>query len=207
MSDETIELDTPWRRDPEELAARLTEWARVKIDPAVTVCNTSAPGNGMSSETVLFEVRNARGRRRRLRRSARAAARGLSGVPRVRPRTPAQVHGARARATPMCPRPRCRTPRHDPSWLRFAVHRDEARRRRSAPRRPAVRVRWLGDGRDARGARPHAAQRGAVFSPGCTRSRPQRTTSRSSCGPSTARARSTSNSVTSAGTTTGRAKE
>ena len=35
MSDEPIELDTPWRRDPDELAARLTEWARATIAPGL----------------------------------------------------------------------------------------------------------------------------------------------------------------------------
>jgi len=62
VSDEPIELDTPWRRDPDELAARLTEWARATIAPGLTVCEASAPGNGMSSETVLFDLRDADGR-------------------------------------------------------------------------------------------------------------------------------------------------
>ena len=206
MSDETIELDTPWRRDPEELAARLTEWARVKIDPAVTVGNTSAPGNGMSSETVLFEVRTARRRRRRIRRSARSPARGLPGLPRVRPRTAAQVHGPGARRHRRA-RARGAVLRTRSELAGFAVHRDEARRRRSAPRHAAVRLRWLGDGREPRRSRTHATQRGAACSPACTRSRRQRTTSRSSCGPSTVRTRSTNSSATSAGTTTGHAKE
>jgi aminoglycoside phosphotransferase (APT) family kinase protein len=56
-----IELDTPWRRDPAELAARLTEWARTTIAPAVRVGDASAPGNGMSSETVLFDLHDADG--------------------------------------------------------------------------------------------------------------------------------------------------
>jgi aminoglycoside phosphotransferase (APT) family kinase protein len=57
VSDETIELDTPWRRDPAELASRLTQWAQANIGPRVTAANAEAPGNGMSSETVLFELR------------------------------------------------------------------------------------------------------------------------------------------------------
>jgi aminoglycoside phosphotransferase (APT) family kinase protein len=61
MSDEPIELDTPWRRDPDELASRLTEWARAVIAPDVTVSEASAPGNGMSSETVLFDLRDGKG--------------------------------------------------------------------------------------------------------------------------------------------------
>jgi aminoglycoside phosphotransferase (APT) family kinase protein len=56
-----IELDTPWRRDPAELAARLTEWARQAIGPNVQVGDASAPGNGMSSETVLFDLHDGDG--------------------------------------------------------------------------------------------------------------------------------------------------
>jgi aminoglycoside phosphotransferase (APT) family kinase protein len=54
--DASIELDTPWRRDPAELARGLLTWARDTIHPAATVSDVSAPGNGMSSETVLFEL-------------------------------------------------------------------------------------------------------------------------------------------------------
>jgi aminoglycoside phosphotransferase (APT) family kinase protein len=61
MTDERLELDTPWRRDPAELAERLTKWARAAIAPDVTACDPSAPGNGMSSETVLFHLRDAKG--------------------------------------------------------------------------------------------------------------------------------------------------
>ena len=88
----------------------------------------------------------------------------------------------------------------------FAVHRDEAHRRRPAPRRPAVRLRRLGDGRDTRRSRRAWNATRCAYSPGCTRSRPTRTTSRSCCGPSTATIRSNNNSATSAGTTTGHAK-
>ncbi|MGH8976894.1 MAG: phosphotransferase family protein [Acidimicrobiia bacterium] len=59
MSEEQpIELETPWRRDPEELAARLSEWVRAAIAADRTVVDVHAPGNGMSSETVLFDVRD-----------------------------------------------------------------------------------------------------------------------------------------------------
>ena len=99
MSDEPIELDTPWRRDPDELASRLTEWARAVIAPDVTVCEAIAPGNGMSSETVLFDLT-------RRRRADRALRRPRSHrCPEVYPVFPeydlelqSEVHEARARA-------------------------------------------------------------------------------------------------------------
>ena len=61
LTDEPIELDTPWRRDPAELAGQLTRWARATIAPDVTVGEASAPGNGMSSETVLFDLHDGAG--------------------------------------------------------------------------------------------------------------------------------------------------
>src|SRR6266576_4198236 len=51
-----LEIDTPWRRDLTELGPALERWARAVIDPAARVSDASAPGNGMSSETVLFEM-------------------------------------------------------------------------------------------------------------------------------------------------------
>lgn len=46
----------PWRRAPEELAAGLGAWARVALSPAAELGAVVAPANGMSSETVLFDV-------------------------------------------------------------------------------------------------------------------------------------------------------
>src|SRR3954465_905172 len=51
-----LELDTPWRRDLTEVGAALERWARASVDPAARVSDASSPGNGMSSETVLFEM-------------------------------------------------------------------------------------------------------------------------------------------------------
>jgi aminoglycoside phosphotransferase (APT) family kinase protein len=51
-----IEIETPWRRDPEELKPRLTAWANEKIAAGAKVVDVGEPGNGMSSETVLFDV-------------------------------------------------------------------------------------------------------------------------------------------------------
>ena len=59
MSDETPTFegtDTPWRRDPAELLERLTAWATDAFGAGSTISNVSAPGNGMSSETALFDV-------------------------------------------------------------------------------------------------------------------------------------------------------
>src|SRR3954471_19376789 len=59
MADEELnpmELNTPWRRDLSEVGPLLQAWAREKVGPDAVVTNTSNPGNGMSSETVLFEM-------------------------------------------------------------------------------------------------------------------------------------------------------
>jgi aminoglycoside phosphotransferase (APT) family kinase protein len=56
MDDAPLELNTPWRRDLSEVGPSLERWARATLDPAATVSDASAPGNGMSSETVLFEM-------------------------------------------------------------------------------------------------------------------------------------------------------
>jgi aminoglycoside phosphotransferase (APT) family kinase protein len=54
MSDTT---DIPWRRDPAEVAPLLAGWARHAIAPDAEVTDVQPPGgNGMSSETVLFDV-------------------------------------------------------------------------------------------------------------------------------------------------------
>jgi aminoglycoside phosphotransferase (APT) family kinase protein len=53
---EGFELDTPWRRDPAELAEQLGVWARGAIAADAEVLDVVAPENGMSSESVLFDV-------------------------------------------------------------------------------------------------------------------------------------------------------
>jgi aminoglycoside phosphotransferase (APT) family kinase protein len=55
MSDE-LEFETPWRRDLAELGTALGTWAAQTIGADVTVTDIASPGNGMSSETVLFSV-------------------------------------------------------------------------------------------------------------------------------------------------------
>jgi aminoglycoside phosphotransferase (APT) family kinase protein len=60
MSDE-LEFETPWRRDLAELGSSLGAWAAENIGADATVADVASPGNGMSSETVLFTVRRSAG--------------------------------------------------------------------------------------------------------------------------------------------------
>lgn len=53
---EGFELDTPWRRSPDELAEALGTWAVEGIAADAKVVNVVAPENGMSSESILFDV-------------------------------------------------------------------------------------------------------------------------------------------------------
>jgi aminoglycoside phosphotransferase (APT) family kinase protein len=55
MSDE-LEFDTPWRRDLTELGTALGSWAAENMGTDARVVDVASPGNGMSSETVLFAV-------------------------------------------------------------------------------------------------------------------------------------------------------
>src|SRR6266516_7270967 len=55
MADE-LEFETPWRRDLAELGRALGAWAIETIGAHATVTDVASPGNGMSSETVLFAV-------------------------------------------------------------------------------------------------------------------------------------------------------
>jgi aminoglycoside phosphotransferase (APT) family kinase protein len=56
MSDADLEPGTPWRRDLETVEPALQRWAQHAIGDGVTVSNVASPANGMSSETVLFEL-------------------------------------------------------------------------------------------------------------------------------------------------------
>jgi aminoglycoside phosphotransferase (APT) family kinase protein len=51
-----MHIDTPWRRDLEEVGPAMEKWARAVLGPDARVSEAGAPGNGMSSETVLFEM-------------------------------------------------------------------------------------------------------------------------------------------------------
>jgi len=60
MADDSIpsdfDVELPWRRKPAELAEQLGGWASVAISPDAKVLDVVAPDNGMSSESVLFDV-------------------------------------------------------------------------------------------------------------------------------------------------------
>src|SRR3954447_23471358 len=58
MTEEPLEPDTPWRRSLDELEPALNAWALATFAEPVAVANVASPGNGMSSETVLFDVHN-----------------------------------------------------------------------------------------------------------------------------------------------------
>ncbi len=51
-----MEIETPWRRDLGEVGPEMQKWARATLGPDAEVSSASSPGNGMSSETVLFEM-------------------------------------------------------------------------------------------------------------------------------------------------------
>jgi aminoglycoside phosphotransferase (APT) family kinase protein len=53
---ETQQVGTPWRRDPGEVEAGLTAWARSVRGPHATVTDVRAPSSGMANDTVLFRL-------------------------------------------------------------------------------------------------------------------------------------------------------
>ena len=55
-STDDMSLSTPWRREPAELAESLGAWAADTVAPDAKVVDVNAPDNGMSSESVLFDV-------------------------------------------------------------------------------------------------------------------------------------------------------
>jgi len=63
MADDGARLDpdfsmtTPWRRELGELGPLLQRWARERVGLDAEVSAASAPDNGLSSETALFEMR------------------------------------------------------------------------------------------------------------------------------------------------------
>jgi aminoglycoside phosphotransferase (APT) family kinase protein len=57
MADEQQQVTTtPWRRDPERLAAGLAAWARSMRGDRATVTDVRAPDSGMANDTVLFHL-------------------------------------------------------------------------------------------------------------------------------------------------------
>jgi aminoglycoside phosphotransferase (APT) family kinase protein len=111
-----LELNTPWRRDLSEVGAELDAWARAHVSADARVSGASSPGNGMSSETVLFEMDDGRGVRERL------AAR-LAPMPDVFPVFPEYDIELQANAMNLVrtrtdvPAPEVRWVELDPKWL------------------------------------------------------------------------------------------
>jgi aminoglycoside phosphotransferase (APT) family kinase protein len=56
LTDADLEPGTPWRRDLGELADELQAWVDHVVGDDLRVENVGSPGNGMSSETVLFDL-------------------------------------------------------------------------------------------------------------------------------------------------------
>src|SRR4051812_19844251 len=56
MTDAELEPGTPWRRDLAAVEPALQSWVAHVLDDGITVTNVEAPANGMSSETVLFDL-------------------------------------------------------------------------------------------------------------------------------------------------------
>jgi aminoglycoside phosphotransferase (APT) family kinase protein len=65
MADDETEADindVPWRRDPAELRGGFARWVASEFGADAELVELAAPdGNGMSSETVLFDVRDSPG--------------------------------------------------------------------------------------------------------------------------------------------------
>jgi aminoglycoside phosphotransferase (APT) family kinase protein len=59
MTDADLEPGTPWRRDLGTVEPALQAWAERRVGPGAKVSNVAAPANGMSSETVLFDLTRA----------------------------------------------------------------------------------------------------------------------------------------------------
>jgi aminoglycoside phosphotransferase (APT) family kinase protein len=59
MSDADLDPGTPWRRDLGAVGPALEKWAARMVDAGTTITNVASPANGMSSETVLFDLNGA----------------------------------------------------------------------------------------------------------------------------------------------------
>jgi aminoglycoside phosphotransferase (APT) family kinase protein len=118
VADEEInamEMQTPWRRDLGEVGASLQKWAAATIGPDVEVTKASSPGNGFSSETVMFEMR--------IDGEVQQYAARLAPMPDVFPvfaeyDIDLQAQAMRlVRAQTDVPAPEVRWVEHDPQWL------------------------------------------------------------------------------------------
>jgi aminoglycoside phosphotransferase (APT) family kinase protein len=110
------EFTTPWRRDLDELAAALTSWVKQAIAPGVSVVDVASPGNGMSSETVLFAVHRDDG-------PDESFAARLAPLPELHPVFPGYDLGLQRRCMDVVrehttvPAPEVRFAEPDPAWL------------------------------------------------------------------------------------------
>ena len=204
--DEPWRSNTPWRRDSTEVGPPDRVGARA-VGPDASVVERRRPGNGMSSETVLFDVRRPAGA---LDRYVARLAPLPDAVSRCSPST---TSSSSANACSSCaahtdvPAPEVACARTRLVVARHAVPRHAPRRRRS--RRPTSRPTSSMGGCST--PRPSSAPRCSAtrvdvlarlheLTPDDARPRVPRR------GPSTAPTRSTSSSATSAGTTSGRAR-
>jgi aminoglycoside phosphotransferase (APT) family kinase protein len=114
--DDALDPGTPWRRDLTTVGPALERWAKHAIGDNVTVSEVSSPANGMSSETVLFELS------RDQQPPAPYAAR-LAPLPELYPVFPAYELDIQARCMDLVraatdvPAPDVRWLELDPQWL------------------------------------------------------------------------------------------
>ena len=109
-------LTTPWRRDPAETTPALQRWVEHTMGAGTSVEDVGEPGNGMSSETVLFTVVHPDDTRERL------VAR-LAPMPDVYPVFQTYDLDLQRRCMDLvrehtaAPAPACRWLETDPAWL------------------------------------------------------------------------------------------
>ena len=193
----------PWRRDLDEVGPLVDAWAKAKVDPDAAVTDVSSPGNGMSSETVLFEMTVAGDHEKY---AARLAPHPMSS--RCFPNTTSNCRrnacSSSGRA-PTCPRPRCAGSSSTRSgWERRSSSCGALR----AMRHPISRrtSSWAGSRRRRRNSAPRCSVARSKCSQRSTRSIRTTRTCRSWHDRSMARRRWDNSSATNAGTTTGHAK-
>jgi aminoglycoside phosphotransferase (APT) family kinase protein len=114
--DDVLDPGTPWRRDLTAVGPALERWAKHAVGDSVTVSEVSSPANGMSSETVLFELSRAG-------QAAEPFAARLAPLPELYPVFPAYELDIQAscmnlvRAVTNVPAPDVRWLELDPQWL------------------------------------------------------------------------------------------
>ena len=147
-------------RDPEELARRLTAWLAARLPGAKAVNVTVPESNGMSSETLLFDIEHPEPPLARLRVEARRRPGRVHGLPRLR-HAAAVPHDAPGRRAHRPARAARAVAGGGPGAARGAVLRHGARRGPRTAGRHALHVRGQlaarGDRRRARSASRRAS--------------------------------------------------